>query len=79
MTLEAAISRVNEKGYLLRNLFQLPDGKFQANVYDGEKAWDFGVADTPTEAVRLALENAMTKPGTKLIEGVSDDTLDDLF
>lgn len=60
MTLEELISEVNGRGLRLNNLYQLSDGRWQANVTDGEKFWDFGRGDTAVQALQAALHISTT-------------------
>ena len=80
MSLESTISQIHKEGFIILNLFELGNGMWQANLYDGEKAWDFGVAHDPEVALLLALGHAKKLPGVNLIGNISpDDLLDALF
>lgn len=63
MTLEELIETVGLKGLRLNNLFQLNTGRWQANVTDGERYWEFGRGDSATEALQAALvKHSTTEP-----------------
>jgi len=79
VTLESTISQIHKEGFIILNLFELGNGMWQANLYDGEKAWDFGVDHDPEVALLSALAEAKGKPGTKLIENFSPNDLLDTF
>lgn len=80
MSLESTISQIHKEGFIILNLFELGNGMWQANLYDGEKAWDFGVDHDPEVALLEALDHAKKRLGVKLIDKVSsEDLLDALF
>lgn len=81
MTIESAILSIHEAGFRVLNLFELRNGNWQANVCDGEKAWEFGVSENPEAALIYALREAKTKKGSPFIKGKTapDTILDDLF
>lgn len=66
MTLEDLILEVNRRGLRLNNLYQLPpDGRrWQANITDGEKFWEFGRGETAIEALQAALRITATEAPT---------------
>lgn len=55
MSVDALIQEVAERHLRLNNLFQLMDGRWQANITDGEKFWEFGRGDSAVEALQAAL------------------------
>lgn len=62
-TVDELISQVNKLGLRLNNLFQLHTGRWQANITDGERFWEFGRGDTPVEALQAALHlQSTTEP-----------------
>ena len=80
MTLESTISQIHQEGLIILNLFELGNGMWQANLYDGEKAWDFGVDHNPEVALLSALSHAKSRPGVNLISNIlPEDLLDTLF
>ncbi len=81
MSIESAILSIHEAGFRVLNLFERKDGVWQANVYDDEKAWRFGVADNPELALITALDIVGQTPGSAFIKGrtAPDIILDDLF
>jgi len=80
MSLESTILQIHQEGFIILNLFELGNGTWQANLYDGEKAWDFGVDHDPEVALLTALDHAKKRPGVNLIDKISpDDLLDALF
>lgn len=83
MTVESAIAEVREHSLLVLNLFQLKTGQWQANLWDGEKSWDFGRGGSMEDAIRAALRNALSTDGGELYKPeavkVSNEMLDDLF
>ncbi len=80
MTLESAIRRITLEGFIVRNLFELESGLWQANLHDGEKAFNFGRAPTPEVALLSALEQARHKPGVSFISNKkAEDLLETLF
>lgn len=60
MSVDAMLELVRLRGLRLNNLFQLFDGRWQANVTDGEKYWEFGRGDTADAALQAALHIAAT-------------------
>lgn len=60
MSVDALLEVVRQRGLRLNNLFQLEDGRWQANVTDGLKYWEFGRGDSAEEALRAALLSAAT-------------------
>lgn len=63
MTVDDLIAEVARRKLMLNNLFQLHDGRWQANITDGERFWEFGRGDTAIEALLKALEfTATTTP-----------------
>lgn len=80
MTLESTISQIHQEGFIILNLFELGNGRWQANLYDGEKAWNFGIDHDPEVALLTALDHAKSKLGVNLISNISpEDLLDTLF
>ena len=80
MTIESAIRRITLEGFIIRNLFELESGLWQANLHDGEKAFNFGVDSDPEVALLFALREAMGKPGTHFIMNKkAEDLLETLF
>ena len=80
MSIESTITQIHKEGFIILNLFELGNGMWQANLYDGEKAWDFGVDHDPEVALLNALDHAKKRPGVNLIDKISpDDLLDALF
>lgn len=61
MTLDDLIVEVNSKSLRINNLFQLHDGRWQANITDGERFWEFGRGDTAVEALVRALHKSTTQ------------------
>lgn len=64
MTVDDLIVEVANRHLRLNNLFQLEDGRWQANITDGERFWEFGRGDTAVEALRAALYKADTETPT---------------
>lgn len=64
MTTDDAITKVQEAGYCLHNLFQLGDRRWRANIRDGAGTFffDFGEGETPGAAILAALSRAPDKP-----------------
>lgn len=60
MTVDELIAEVNRMSLRLNNLFQLHDGRWQANITDGVKFWEFGRGDTAVAALYAALHIART-------------------
>ena len=60
MGVDALIEVVRQRGLRLANLFQLGDGRWQANVSNDTSHWDFGRGDTAEEALMAALHLAAT-------------------
>lgn len=80
MTLESTLSQIHQEGFIILNLFELGNGMWQANLYDGEKAWDFGVDHDPEVALLNALSHTKSHLGVNLIDNISpEDLLDALF
>jgi len=80
VTLESTISQIHQEGFIILNLFELGNGMWQANLYDGEKAWDFGVSHDPEVALLTALDHTKSHPGVNLISNIPpEDLLDALF
>lgn len=77
--IEPILSEIEDAGLKVLNLFQLPNGVWQANLYDGEKAWNFGLADEPALALSLAFTYAKTTPGTTMTPKGVETLLDNLF
>ncbi len=75
MSLESTISYIHQEGFIIRNLFELESGLWQANLHDGEKAFNFGRASTPEVALLSALDQAKGKPGTHFIMNKEDENL----
>jgi hypothetical protein len=64
------IAQAHSLGLRLNNLFELPNGVWQANLTDGTKFWGFGRAGTWQSALRQALAIAQTTEGeTELDQG----------
>lgn len=66
MTLEELIAGVNDAGFSIHGLFQLSSHsrhKWRACINDGQHCWEFGEAETPTEALLNALFKATITPG----------------
>lgn len=61
MTVDELIQEVNNQGLRLNNLFQLDNGRWQANVTDGKRYWEFGRADTAAKALEIALHISSTE------------------
>lgn len=61
MTLEELIQEVTRQGLRINNLFQLDNGRWQANVTDGTKYWEFGRGDTAIAALEAALHISSTE------------------
>jgi hypothetical protein len=59
-TVDDLIVEVAKRGLRLNNLFQLHDGRWQANITDGERFWEFGRGDTAIEALQAALQISST-------------------
>lgn len=88
MTLEDLITVVNERGYLVSNLYQTPENapggypRWQANLVTAAKEYEWGFGATAVEALTAALENTET-PGSSLAAHKAaaapgiDDLLDD--
>lgn len=49
-----ALRKIEEEGFLLCNLFQLKNGRWQANLYSAEYNYEFGRADDPASALNAA-------------------------
>lgn len=63
MTLEDLIAEVSRRKLRLNNLFQLDDGRWQANITDGQRFWEFGRGDNAMEALIRAINlTATTTP-----------------
>lgn len=63
MNLEDLIAEVARRQLRLNNLFQLDNGRWQANITDGQRFWEFGRGDTAMEALIAALNlSATTTP-----------------
>jgi hypothetical protein len=63
MTVDDLILEITRRGLRLNNLFQLHDGRWQANLTDGVQFWQFGRGSTAVEALQAALKiSATTKP-----------------
>lgn len=58
MSVDALLEVVRVRGFHLANLFQLPDGRWQANVSNGFNYWEFGRGDTADKALMAALHIA---------------------
>lgn len=56
--LESLIEEINESGYLLSNLFQLTDRRWQANLRtaEGKLFFEYGRGASPYEALLQAFE-----------------------
>lgn len=63
LSVDELLIEVSRRGLRLNNLFQLHDGRWQANVTDGEKYWEFGRANTAIMALQAALHIAATTEG----------------
>lgn len=83
MTVESALAEVKENSLLLFNLFQLKTGQWQANLWDGEKSWNFGRGESMEDAIRAALRNALSADGEEVYKPeaikASNEMLDELF
>ena len=67
-TLDDLIAGLPARGLRLANLFQFEvpgtgTWRWQANVTDGEKFWDFGRGSSPVEALEAALNVQSITPG----------------
>lgn len=60
MSVDALLEVVKIRGYHLANLFQLTDGRWQANVSNGSNYWEFGRGDDASAALMAALHMAAT-------------------
>lgn len=60
MSVDALLELVRSRGLKLSNLFQLSDERWQANVSDGQRFWEFGRGDSPSQALMAALHMAAT-------------------
>lgn len=60
MTVDDLIAEVARRKLRLNNLFQLDNGRWQANITDGSRFWEFGRGDNPVEALLRALEYSAT-------------------
>lgn len=58
MTIETKLDEIKAAKLLVHNLFQLEDNIWQANLTDGEKAWEFGRGESPEAALTAALHKA---------------------
>ncbi len=79
MQIEPVLSDIEIAGLRVCNLFQTEDGLWQANLYNGEKAWTFGRGESPSVALSIALQNARSTEGTSLTPAVVETLLDNLF
>ena len=61
MTVDELIVEVSRRGLRINNLFQLDDGRWQANITDGVRYWEFGKGETPTAALITALNKSVTE------------------
>jgi hypothetical protein len=75
LSVDELLLEVTRRGLRLNNLFQLPDGRWQANVTDGEKYWEFGRAATAIMALQAALHISSTTRHTLGIESKPDPPL----
>jgi hypothetical protein len=66
MTLEELFSEVEVLGLYVNNLFQRHDGKWQANLRDGQQGYEFGRGDTPVAAMRECIDKARTERHVKV-------------
>jgi hypothetical protein len=60
MTIEELIQEVANRNLRLNNLFQLDNGRWQANITDGSRFWEFGKGATAGEALIAALQKTLT-------------------
>lgn len=61
------IAEINNRGLRINNLAQLEDGRWQANITDGERFWEFGRGDTAEKALIAAIQkHATTEPSLGL-------------
>jgi hypothetical protein len=60
LSVDELLLEISRRGLRLNNLFQLADGRWQANVTDGEKYWEFGRANTAIMALQAALHISAT-------------------
>ena len=63
--IEDLLEEINSRGWFLNNLFQLPDGTYQANLRTATKITDFAVADSPSLALALAIDKIESAHKTK--------------
>jgi len=68
MSVDSLLEVIRLRGLVLSNLYQFnraSDGKlvWQCNISDGEKYWEFGRGESPSEAMEAALRiSATTEP-----------------
>lgn len=60
MRLDELILEVNNQGLRINNLFQLHDLRWQANLTDGERFWEFGRGESALQALQAALAKHST-------------------
>lgn len=73
-TVDDLLTIVENRGFRLANLFQyqipgLAEWRWQANVTDGLRYWEFGRGSTAVEALRAALFSAATTEPTVVPAG----------
>lgn len=56
MTLEELLAEISESGWMVNNLFQLDNGRWQANLRKGQWFTDYGKGDTPHKALNMAMD-----------------------
>lgn len=77
MTVDELIAEVNNRHLRLNNLFQLENGRWQANITDGARFWEFGRGDTAVEALLAALHvAATTEPELGIDKPIRSDFLE---
>lgn len=63
MMVDELIAEINGRGLRINNLAQLEDGRWQANITDGERFWEFGRGNTAAAALIAAVQkHATTTP-----------------
>lgn len=75
MSLIELISKANDKGLLLNNLFQLEKDKWQANFRNDKDGFSFGVGNSPELAVTKAYNNFLLGNGSPLIQNKTKFTV----
>lgn len=62
MSVDALLEVIHQRGMKLANLFELDNGRWQANVSNGIDYWEFGRGGSPDEAILAALGVAARTP-----------------